>query len=276
MSVIAPDALLGPAHLHPHAGGHVGGGGDVEGVQERGVGAVEGDQRERERPVEGLAGDRLGHPGPRGHGAGGGHLDEVGDGLMGHRVVLRRRDGDPPVRRPAADDDAVAQPGEEPPDHGSGRARVVEGDRDRSRQGTRHGTESRTRSTFLTSVLPQWRHETGTAAGLLGRATARRGRRARRRGRGVGLRRDLHRGGLGLRRVHAAGVVGPRDQPGPARHLDRADVGPVADVDRDAHADAGPPDRRPRGPGHGRQRPAGRRGLVRRSRSASRWPAPAR
>ena len=88
-------------------------------------------------------------------------------------------------------------------------------------------------------------------------------RRARRRGRGGRLRRDLHRRGLGLRRVHAAGLVGPRDLPGPARHLDRADVRPHADLDRDARADPRPPHRRPGRARHGRERPAGRRGLVR-------------
>ena len=103
----------------------------------------------------------------------------------------------------------------------------------------------------------------GLQLGYWGAQPPDRGRRARRRRRGVGLRRDLHRRGLGLRRVHAAGLVGSRDQPGPARHLDRADVGPDADVDRDARADARPPHRRPGRPGHGRERSAGRRGLVR-------------
>ena len=88
-------------------------------------------------------------------------------------------------------------------------------------------------------------------------------RRAGRGGRGVRLRRDLHRRGVGLRRVHAAGLVGPRDLAAPARHLDRADVRPVADVDRHARADPRPPHRRPGGARHGRERPAGGRGLVR-------------
>ena len=46
-------------------------------------------------------------------------------------------------------------------------------------------------------------------------------------------------------------------------HLDRADVRPFADLHRDARADPRPPDRWPGGAGHGRERPAGRRGLVR-------------
>ena len=66
-------------------------------------------------------------------------------------------------------------------------------------------------------------------------------RRAGRRRRGRRLRRGVHRRGLGLGRVHAAGLVGPRDLPDAARHLDRADVRPHADLDRDARADAGPP-----------------------------------
>ena len=140
-------------------------------------------------------------------------------------------------------------------------------------------SESRTRSTISAST----RHsregdadETGTAARLLGSTAAGGRRRARRRRRGRRLRRDLHRRGVGLRRVHAAGLVGPRDQPGAARHLDRADVRPDADLDRDARADPRPP--RPAAGSSSAWASAARRssraGTA--SRSPSRSPAPAR
>ena len=57
------------------------------------------------------------------------------------------------------------------------------------------------------------RHETGSAAGLLGRAAAG-GRRRRSWPSEERLRRDLHRRGMGLRRLHAAGLVGTRDLAG--------------------------------------------------------------
>ena len=52
-------------------------------------------------------------------------------GLVGHGVELERRYDDLAGRRPAGDDHAVAQPGEEPPDDRSGGPGVVEryGDR---------------------------------------------------------------------------------------------------------------------------------------------------
>ncbi|CAA9375070.1 MAG: N5,N10-methylenetetrahydromethanopterin reductase-related protein, BCG_3584c family, partial [uncultured Nocardioidaceae bacterium] len=105
--------------------------------------------------------------------------------------------------------------------------------------------------------------ETWSAAGLLGRAAARRCRGARGRRRGRGLRRRLHRGGLGLRRLHPPGMVGTGDEPGPAGHLDRADVRSHADVDRDARPDPRPPLRRALRARDGRLGAAGGGGLVR-------------
>ena len=114
-----------------------------------------------------------------------------------------------------------------------------------------------------TGVLAGWRHEAGTAAGVLGRTAAGRCRRAGRGRRGRRLRRPVRRRGVGERRVHAAGVVGARDQAAAARDVDRADVRTHADVDRDARADARPPLSGPGDPGHGCLRAAGGRGLVR-------------
>ncbi len=103
----------------------------------------------------------------------------------------------------------------------------------------------------------------GLQLGYWGAASAR-GRRRPRAGRGGRrLRRGVHRRGLGLRRVHTAGLVGPGDQPGAARHLDRADVRAHPDEHRHARPDPRPPLRWPRHPRDGRQRAAGRRGLVR-------------
>ena len=54
-----------------------------------------------------------------------------------------------------------------------------------------------------------------------------------RRRRGGRLRHRVHRRGVGVGRVHAAGLVGPRDQPAAAGHLGRAAVRPHADRVRD-------------------------------------------
>ena len=51
-------------HMHPGAGADGVGGARVDGVQQRGVGAVEFDQRPRERPVQRLAFQRLRLPCP--------------------------------------------------------------------------------------------------------------------------------------------------------------------------------------------------------------------
>ena len=102
----------------------------VDDVQQRGVGAVGADQRERERLVERvLAGTRLRDPRERLHGAARPDLDPVvavgGDRRAGRRVVLGRRHEDAAVGEPHREDAAVAQPGEEPPDDGTDRAGVA-------------------------------------------------------------------------------------------------------------------------------------------------------
>ncbi len=117
--------------------------------------------------------------------------------------------------------------------------------------------------------------EARSPARLLGRAAADRRARADPRSGAAGLRHRVHRRGLGLRRVRAAGLVGVADLDHPARHVDRAAVGPHAGVVRDARAHARPPLRwpdgaRPRGLGT-----PGGRGLVRRTVRRSRWRAPA-
>ena len=89
------------------------------------------------------------------------------------------------------------------------------------------------------------------------------------------VRRRVRRRVVGLGRVHPAGLVGvarPRTC-GSARPSCRF----RADADRLRHARAHPrpPLRRAGDPRAGRVRAAGRRGLVRRSRSGSRSPAPA-
>ena len=82
-------------------------------MQEGGVGAVELDQHPGEGGVQGLAAAGRGVPGPGGDGAGGGDLDEVADLLGGDGVVLDGRDEHLAVGGPHAEDDPLAQPGEE-------------------------------------------------------------------------------------------------------------------------------------------------------------------
>ena len=85
----------------------------VDRVQQRGVGAVELDQRPRERAVQRLALQRLGLPGPRHHGADAGHRYDLGQPFVGDGVVLGGRHVHPAVRAADADDASLAQGGEE-------------------------------------------------------------------------------------------------------------------------------------------------------------------
>ena len=86
------DALRPPAGRDAHALGHRVHAPRVDRVDHRVVGAVELDDRERERVVERVLLGRLGHPGPVGDGAGRAHLDEVGRELLaGLRIPLERR-----------------------------------------------------------------------------------------------------------------------------------------------------------------------------------------
>ena len=106
----------------------------VDRVQQRGVGAVELDQRPRERPVQRLALQRLGLPGPRHHGADAGHRYDLGQRLVGDRVVLGGRHVHPAVRSADADDAALAQGGEELAEGRPDRTGVVEGQSQRRRK----------------------------------------------------------------------------------------------------------------------------------------------
>ena len=94
--------------------------------------------------------------------------------LVGDRVVLGRRDDHPAVGGPGADDLAVAQPGQEAAEHRADRAGVVEAHRDRRLQGTGHGSKLEHVLCWKTRALRGWRHEAGSAAGVLGRTAARR------------------------------------------------------------------------------------------------------
>ena len=103
----------------------------------------------------------------------------------------------------------------------------------------------------------------GTAAGILGRSATGQPRRTRRRGRGRRIRRRVHRRGVGIRRLHTAGLVGLVDAAGAAGHVGRPAVRAHPDGVRDGRADARSPVRRPAHPRARRVRPAGRGGLVR-------------
>ncbi len=107
------DRLVGPVHVHPGAGADRVGRPGVDGVQQRGVGAVELDQRPRERPVQRLALQRLGLPGPRHHRADAGHRYDLGQGFVGDGVELGGRNVYPAIRPADADDASPAQRGEE-------------------------------------------------------------------------------------------------------------------------------------------------------------------
>ena len=86
---------------------------DINGVQQRGVGAVEFDQGPGERAVQRLAVERLGLPTPGHHGADACHRYDLGQLFIGDRVVLGGRHDDASVGAANADDAAVAECGEE-------------------------------------------------------------------------------------------------------------------------------------------------------------------
>ena len=123
----------------------------------RGVGAVEPDQRERERPVQRLALHRLGLPRPRHHLARVGDVDELGERGGGQRVVLDGRDVHPPVRAAIADDAAHRQARHEAAQHRAERTGVVETQFEGCRQRLDHGhrcSETRSRS----RINSTWNH----------------------------------------------------------------------------------------------------------------------
>jgi hypothetical protein len=118
--------VVGPADPDAHAGRHRVGGAGVDGVQDRGVGAVEQDERERERPVQWLVDDGGGDPRPGLHGAGLADLDEVGGRLVADGVVLGGWDEHSTVGGPRPEDGAVTQTGHEPREDRAQRTGVVE------------------------------------------------------------------------------------------------------------------------------------------------------
>ena len=93
-------------------------------------------------------------------------------------------------------------------------------------------------------VVPTWRgrgRETCAATGILGSGSHRRRPGAHRRGRGVGIRRRVHRGVVGVGRLHPAGLVGRGDVADTAGDRGCAVVGATAHIARDACADPRPP-----------------------------------
>ena len=102
------DRLVHPVRTHPVAGLQRALG-DVDRMQQWGVGAVELDQCPGERPLQRLALQRLRLPGPRHHGADAGHRNHLGQGLVGDGVILGGRYVHPSVRSAYADDPSSAQ-----------------------------------------------------------------------------------------------------------------------------------------------------------------------
>ena len=113
------DGFIDPVHVHPGPGADLGSRACVDRMKQRGVGAVELDQRPRERPIERLALQRFGLPRPRHHGSDAGHRYDLGQLLVGDGVILCRRDVHPTIRTAHADDAPPAQGGEELAEDGS-------------------------------------------------------------------------------------------------------------------------------------------------------------
>jgi hypothetical protein len=143
------DALVAPAGRDPHAGAHARLVAGVDDVQQRGVGAVEADERPGEGTVERVLLVRVGDPRPGGDLAVRADLDEVVDAelLAGLGVVLGGRADHVPVLGADAEEPAVAQAGHEPADDGADgpRVRVLEDVGRFEDVGLRHG-QMRTRS----------------------------------------------------------------------------------------------------------------------------------
>ena len=118
------DRLVDPVRVHPRAGADVVGGAGIDRVQQRGVRAVELDQRPRERAVQRLALQRLRLPRPRHHGPDAAHRYDLGQSFVGDGVELGRRHMHPPVRTAHADDASLAQGGEELADRSGPTERV--------------------------------------------------------------------------------------------------------------------------------------------------------
>ena len=98
----------------------------VDRVDHRVVGAVELDERERERVVERVLLGGLGHPCPVGDGARGAHLDEVGRQFLARLRIPLEGGCQHLVAVADTEDLAPDERGHEPAEHGSERALVRE------------------------------------------------------------------------------------------------------------------------------------------------------
>ena len=116
-------------------------------VQQRRVGAVEFDQRPRERALQRLALQRLGLPRPRDHRADALHRYDLAQRFIRDGVVLGRRHVHAPVGSADTHDATVAQRGEELTEDGPDRTGVVEGQFQWRRKG-RLGCVNRGRTTL--------------------------------------------------------------------------------------------------------------------------------
>ncbi len=142
----AADPLVRPPRPDPHSRPHHPGvprRAKVHGMQHRGVGAIQPDQRPRERPVQRLAVERLRHPGPGDHRPGRANLDQGLPGDGGHRVELEGRRVHPAVGGARPEDALIPQRGHERAEHWPERPCVVERDlhrcpHDRGRWGVSH------------------------------------------------------------------------------------------------------------------------------------------
>ena len=261
----------------------------VDRVQQRGVGAVQFDQRPRERTVQRLALQRLGLPCPRHDGSDAGHRYDLRQRFVGDGVELGGRNVHPAVRPADADDVSSAQFGEEPAEdrirlNGCSR-RTVSAERKGAARGHRSGPgcfgwHSRHRVEQVLTIV------------------ARTGRKAAR------MKLGLQLGYWGAQPpTDHAELVAAAEEAGfdtvftaeawgsdaytPlawwGRETTRMRLGTsviqlsarTPTALRDGRADARSPLRRTPHPRPRRLRSAGRRGLVRRRSSPSRWPAPA-
>ena len=107
------DGLVAPVHVHARAGADRVRGSRIDGVQQRGVRAVELDQRPGERSVQRLTLERFRLPRPRHDRADAGHRYDLGQSLIGDGVVLGGRNMHPAIRPAHPDDASLAQSGEE-------------------------------------------------------------------------------------------------------------------------------------------------------------------
>ena len=125
MSWMWPTRLGAPARPHAHARAHRVDVTGIDGVQQRGVGAVELDERPGEGPVERLLRARSLDPAPGRDDAAGADGDEVAARRRARvGVVLLRRHEHAPRLRPYADDPSGAQFGEEATEHRPHRSSV--------------------------------------------------------------------------------------------------------------------------------------------------------